>query len=287
MLKRLCSILLLLLSGASQPAYAEKPYEGPMIDAHAHLPNGEAIDALIAAMKRHNISKVALLGVGAVQPQDLSWIGSAAKSYPEGVIRFAPLPEPTKPEGVKKLDDLLAGGAYKGVGEVHLRQVSRKIDRRADDPVFGQYLEVAAKHAVPVVVHLELDDAATKALGGALRGHPKAVIVLAHAGSAPPGRIEALLREHRNLRVDLSGMHFMRNPSLAKEKGPIDPSWKALMEKMPERFLMGIDAWAPALYKPETLDRLMSWSRRVLGEIKPEAASLIAYKNAARLFKLE
>ena len=140
-----------------------------MIDAHSHLPNAEVLDGLMAAMKRHNISKVALLGVGAVQPNDLFWIEAAAKSYPEGVIRFAPLPEPTRPEGVKKLDDLLAGGAHKGVGEVHLRQVSRKIDRRADDPVFGQYLDVAAKHAVPVVVHLELDDAATKGLAGAPR----------------------------------------------------------------------------------------------------------------------
>lgn len=280
-------VLLLALLSMAQPAHAQNPYQGPMIDAHSHLPSLEALDSLIAAMKRHNISRVALLGVGAVQQRDVEWIGAAVTRYPNQVIPFAPLPEPTNPAGVKQLEGLLGTGRYKGVGEVHVRQVSRKIDRKADDPAFGQYLEAAAKHGFPVIIHSELNDAASNSLDQALTRHPNVTVILAHAGGAEPSRIESLLRAHANLRVDLSGMHFMRNPSLASEKGPLNPSWKALLEKMPDRFLMGIDVWAPQLFKAETLDRLMLWTRRVLGELSREAAEQIAYKNAARLFKLE
>ena len=282
-----CRALLLLALWTPPWAHAQSPYQGPMIDAHSHLSSLEALDSLIAAMKRHNVSRVALLGVGAVQPRDVEWIGAAVTRYPNRVIPFAPLPDPTNPAGVKRLETLLGTGRYKGVGEVHVRQVSRKIDRSADDPAFGQYLELAATHGVPVVIHSELNDAASKSLAQALKRRPNVTIVLAHAGSAEPGRIESLLRAHANLRVDLSGMHFMRNPSLASEKGPLNPSWKAVMEKMPDRFLMGIDVWAPQLLKAETLDRLMLWTRRVLGELNRDAAEQIAYKNAARLFKLE
>jgi hypothetical protein len=82
-------------------------------------------------------------------------------------------------------------------------------------------------------------------------------------------------------------MHFLRSPALATEKGPLDPSWKALIEKMPDRFLMGIDVWAPRLFEPATLDRLMAWTRRVLGELRPEVAKQVGYRNAVRLFRIE
>jgi predicted TIM-barrel fold metal-dependent hydrolase len=82
-------------------------------------------------------------------------------------------------------------------------------------------------------------------------------------------------------------MHFQRKPALASETGPLDPAWKALIEKMPDRFLMGVDVWAPRLFEPATLDRLFKWTRRVLGELRPDVAERVAYKNAAALFRLE
>jgi hypothetical protein len=47
---------------------------------------------------------------------------------------------------------------------------------------------------------------------------------------------------------------------------------------------MGIDLWAPRLFEPAMLDRLMKWTRRVLGELRPEVAQRVAYTNAATLF---
>jgi predicted TIM-barrel fold metal-dependent hydrolase len=283
--RRILAIALLALCPAS--GMAEPSYRGQLIDAHSHLPNLQVLDAYAAAMKRHSLAKVLLLGVGGVQKQDAEWIAAAAKRHPDRVIQGAPVPDPLSPEQAARLDRLLASGSYRAAGEVHIRQESRKIDRKADDPAFGQLLEVAAKHGIPVVIHAELHDESAAALERALKTHGKATVILAHGGSAEPTLLQGLLSRNPNLMVDLSGMHFMRKPALASENGAMDPRWKTLIEKLPDRFLMGIDVWAPRLFEPATLDRLMSWTRRILGELSHDVAEQVAYKNAARLLRLE
>ena len=281
----LLAALLALLAAA--PARAAD-YAGPLIDAHAHVSSAGAIDAYVEAMKRHNVARVVLLGVGGVQKEDPAWIGAAARKHPDRVIAALPLPDPTDDGAAARLEAELGKSSARVIGEVHLRQVGRRtIERDPGDPAFGKILEVAARRAVPVVIHYELTDAAAPALERALAAHRKATLVLAHAGEGPPARVEGLLARNPNLLADLSGMHFQRKPALASETGPLDPAWKALIEKMPDRFLMGVDVWAPRLFEPATLDRLFKWTRRVLGELRPDVAERVAYKNAAALFRLE
>ncbi len=196
------------------------------------------------------------------------------------MIAGAPVADPAAVEGLESEIDRLGARA---LGEVHVRQLSRKIDRDPSGPEFQKLLEIAAKRKLPVVIHDDLDVRATERLDRALTARPDATIILAHAGESAPPRIESLLGRHPNLMVDLSGMHFQRKPPLATETGPIDPTWKALIEKMPDRFLFGVDVWAPRLFEPAMLDRLMTWARRVLGELKPDVAEKVAYTNAATL----
>ena len=262
-------------------------YAGPLIDAHSHVSSATAIDAYVAAMKRHDVRRVLLLGVGGVQKDDPGWIAAAAKKYPDRVLAGVVVPDPMAPDTSIRLEAALTRVKAHAIGEIHLRQVSRKIDRDPTAPAFTRVLETAAKHGLPIIVHDELNDRATAALGEALAGHPKTIIVLAHAGEAPPAKIEPLLARHPNLVVDLSGMHFQRTPSLASETGPLDPAWNALIEKMPDRFVMGLDVWAPKLFEPAMLDRLMKWTRRILGELSPAVAEQVAYKNAVRLYRAE
>jgi predicted TIM-barrel fold metal-dependent hydrolase len=277
-------VLLALLATVSR---ASAEYAGPIVDAHSHVPNATTIDAYVAAMKRHHVVKVVLLGVGGAQKDDAVWIAAAVRKYHDRVVAGQPVPEPTSPQAAARLDAELAKSRARAAGEVHLRQVSRTIDRSPADPAFIKVLEVAARHQVPVVIHQELDDKASAALEAALKAVPAATIVLAHAGSATPARIEGLLGRHPNLVVDLSGMHFQRTPALATEKGPLDPAWKALIDKRSDRFVVGIDVWAARLFEPAMLDRLMAWTRRILGELSPEAAERVAHRNAAALFRLE
>ena len=268
-------------------AHAAAPYAGPLLDAHSHLPNPQALDTLIAAMDRHRVARVALLGVGGVQKDDLAWIDAAARRFRDRVVPFAPVPDPMAADAAKRLDALLATGRYRGAGEVHVHQASRKIRRAMDTPPFLAVLDACAQHAVPLVIHDELIDAElTAQLDRALAHTRKAVIVLAHAGSAEPKALAGLLARHENLRVDVSGMHFLRKPALATETGPLAPGWGTFLAEHVDRVLAGIDVWAPQLYKPETLDRLMTWTRRVLGELPAGAAERIAHVNATRLFRL-
>jgi predicted TIM-barrel fold metal-dependent hydrolase len=268
----------------SGPAAAE--YTGPLIDAHSHLPNGRAIDAYAAAARRHNVSRVVLLGVGGVQKDDSVWIAAAARRYPDLVVVGLPVPDPLAPDAAERVEAELVRTGARVLGEVHIRQVSRKIDRDPSDPAFLKVLAVAARHRVPVVIHDELDDRATERLERALAAQRGATIVLAHAGESAPPRIRALLARHPNLMVDLSGMHFLRRPWLARETGPLLPEWKALIERTPDRFLIGLDVWAARLFEPAMLDRLMTWTRRILGELEPAAAERVAHGNAAALLGL-
>jgi predicted TIM-barrel fold metal-dependent hydrolase len=263
-------------------------YTGPLIDAHSHVPNATAIDAYVAAMKRHHVVKVVLLGVGGVQKDEATWLRAASQKYPDRVVASLPLADPMSEGAASQLGLQLGRSRAPVIGEVHLRQIGRRaIDRDPNNPAFGKILEAAGKAGVPIVIHYELTDAAEAALDRALAAHRKTTIVLAHGGEGPPGRLDRLLLRNANLVVDLSGMHFQRTPSLASETGPFDPGWKALIEKLPDRFLMGVDVWAARLFEPAMLDRLFQWTRRILGELRPDVAERVAYKNAAKLYRLE
>lgn len=276
----LVALTLMLVSGPAGAA----DYTGPIIDAHSHVPNATAIDAYVAAMKKHNITKIVLLGVGGISKDDAAWIAAAAKKYPGQVIPGAPVADPSD-AGAGAATAALGALQAKALGEVHGRQVSRKIER--DPAGFGKLFELAAAKGVPVVIHYELTDAAAGKLDAALAAHRKATVILAHGGEGPPARVEGLLVRNPNLLVDLSGMHFQRKPALATETGPLDRAWKAVILKYPDRFLIGIDVWAPRLFEPPTLDKLMGWTRRILGELPPATAERVAWKNAAAVFKLE
>jgi len=272
---------------AAAPAWSAD-YGGPLIDAHSHVPNATAIDAYVAAMKRHNVLKVVLLGVGGLQKEDTAWLTAASKKYPDRVVAGLPLADPTSESAASQLELQLDRGKPRLIGEVHMRQVGRRlIDRDPNSPAFGKILDVAAKFEVPIVIHYELTDAAETALDRALAAHRKSTIVLAHGGEGPPRRLDRLLLRNPNLFVDLSGMHFQRTPALASETGPLDPGWKALIEKMPDRFMIGVDVWAARLFEPAMLDRLFMWTRRILGELSPDVAERVAHRNAAKLYRLE
>ena len=270
----------------ARATWSAAPYTGPLIDAHSHLHAPEAIEPLVAAMDRHRIARVALLGVGGVQKDDRAWITRAAERHPDRVIALAPVPDPLAADAARLLEKDLGSGRYKGAGEVHVHQASRKIRRAIDAPPFRALLDVCATHGVPFVVHDELTDGLVPELERALAQSRKATIVLAHGGSAEPSVLGGLLGRHENLLVDLSGMHFMRTPALATESGALGAAWRSVLEERADRFLAGIDLWAPALFAPAMLDRLMSWTRRILGELQPTAAERIAHANATRLYRL-
>src|SRR5919201_682810 len=85
----LAGLFVLLLASVAWGA----DYTGPLIDAHSHVSSATAIDAYVAAMKRHNVTRVILLGVGGVQKDDAAWLGAASKKYPDRVAAGLPVPD--------------------------------------------------------------------------------------------------------------------------------------------------------------------------------------------------
>src|SRR3989449_9336606 len=97
-----CLVAVATLAPATPAAAAD--YAGPLVDAHSHVPNATAIDAYVAAMKRHNVTRIVLLGVGGVQKDDAAWIAAAARKYPDRVVAGQPLPDPTAAAAAPRLD---------------------------------------------------------------------------------------------------------------------------------------------------------------------------------------
>jgi len=64
-----------------------------------------------------------------------------------------------------------------------------------------------------------------------------------------------------------------------------------LFEEMPERFMLGTDEKFGRLRggvhaaKGQKYEKSLQRMRKILGSLRPEAAELIAYKNAERIFK--
>jgi predicted TIM-barrel fold metal-dependent hydrolase len=284
-MKTLATLLLAALATAA-PAFAAD-YTGPLIDAHAHLPDGAAIDDYVAAMKRHNIRKAVLLGLGGMQPDEAAWLEAAVKKYPDLVTAGVRVADPTSMAAAGQLDVDLARTKARVMGEVHIRHAAARIDRDPSAPAFMQILALSAQRGVPIVVLDELTPAAAASLEAALAAHRGAVIVLAHAGDAKPADLDRLLARNANLMVDLSGLNFQHTPALATETGRLDRRWKALIAKMPDRFMMGLDAWATRPFAPAMLDRLMRWTRRVLGELPGDTAERVGWKNAATLYRID
>ena len=73
-------LAIVTLAAVASAAHAAD-YAGPLIDAHSHVSSAGAIDAYVAAMKRHDVRKVVLLGVGGVQKNDPAWIAAAGKKH--------------------------------------------------------------------------------------------------------------------------------------------------------------------------------------------------------------
>jgi predicted TIM-barrel fold metal-dependent hydrolase len=279
------ALTLVLVQAGSTPAAAD--YLGPIVDGNSHLPNAAAIDAYVAAMRRHNVTRVVLLGIGSAQPDEAAWIDAAAQKYPALVVAGLRVPDPLNKAEAGRLDVELARTKARVMGEVHIRHATRKLDRDPSAPGFLKILELTAQRGVPVVIHDELTPAAAASLEAALAAHRQAIIVLAHAGKSSPAVLEPLLARNANLKIDLSGMNFQSTPALAKEKGPLDPKWKALITKRPDRFLIGLNVGAAKHFEAPTLDRVMSWTRRILGELPPAVAERVAWQNATRLYHLD
>jgi predicted TIM-barrel fold metal-dependent hydrolase len=164
------------------------------------------------------------------------------------------------------MEERLEGGVYKGIGEFHLSA------KDVDTPVIERLAELAPRQRL--FFHAHVDEVGAERL---LRSYPQVRVLWAHAGmSAPAGVVGWLLDRFPKLWVELS-LRFDVAPG-----GTLDPEWRALFLRHPDRFMVGTDTWVTSRW--EDLFEEMQATRSWLSQLPSKIAEHIAYRNGERLF---
>lgn len=169
------------------------------------------------------------------------------------------------PDLIPFLEKELGRGIYRGIGEFHVD------GHEVDTPVMRRLVDLAVARDLPL--HAHSDAAAIEKL---IAFNPKVRILWAHAGmSESPDTIADLMARHPALWADLSYRELYSGNAL-------DPAWKALLLRFPERFLYGSDTWMPFRW-PE-VPSLAREARVWLAQLPAPVAERIAWRNALDLF---
>jgi len=107
--------------------------------------------------------------------------------------------------------------------------------------------------------------------------YPSTRILWAHAGmSASAETVGKLLARAPNLWVELA----LRTD--VAPGGTLDPDWRAVFVRYPDRFMVGTDTWVTSRW--ESLREGMEQIQRWLAQLPRDVAEQIAYRNGERLF---
>lgn len=275
-MRQLLALLTLLVSLSASAAY-----EGPIFDAHLHY-NEDAVDRYPVATVMELFSKN---GVRAILANSRPNGGTRAlfeaqRKSPRAGFAVVPFIRVYRdhsdygtwhgnPEIAAMIEEEARRGYYRGVGEFHV------FGREAASLVMKRIVDFAV--ASDLVLHAHCDEEALELL---FAHNPKARVIWAHTGFGTPlARVEELLGKYPQLWGELSYRWDV------VEDGRLAPAWKAFFAKHAGRFLVGSDTWVNQRWQsyPETI----AWYRKWLGELPPEIALRIAWKNGAALFGLE
>ncbi len=172
----------------------------------------------------------------------------------------------TNPETVAFIEQGLSRGAWRGLGEFHL------YGDQAKTPIVKRIVEIATER--DLVLHAHSDDAAIENLFAI---NPRVKILWAHTGMTTPIALaEKMLERHPGLWAELSYRYDV------SQNGKLDPAWRTLFLKYPDRFMYGTDTWVPNRW--EELPSLVSTARGWLAELPVDVAEKIAYRNFETLF---
>ena len=165
---------------------------------------------------------------------------------------------------------------FKGIGEFHLYD-----SNNANGATAKKLMVFAEEKNLAVLAHV--DDVAIELLmANTPSKGQKTKLIWAHTGigGVPATRVDALFAKYPLLMGELS-----YRPGLTCDGGQLCPEWRGLLQKYPNRFMVGSDTWVNQrwLY----YDELMKGYRAWLGDLPAELARKIAWGNAAALFGLQ
>ena len=164
------------------------------------------------------------------------------------------------------VEERLRRGIYRGIGEFHLSA------SEADGSVVKRFAQLAADRNLFMHAHVDAE-----AIERLLRLYPNVRMLWAHAGmSAGAATVDRLVGRYPKLWVDLA----LRSD--VAPVGTLDPAWRAVFVRYPDRFMVGTDTWTTSRWS--SLADGMRDIRVWLDQLPSEVADRIAFKNGEQLF---
>ena len=269
-------------------------YSGPLFDAHLHY-NEEAWDGkqgphpvadVLARMQRNGVRAI----IANSRPNEGTHaLAASPQTRAAGVtvVPFVRLYRNRADYGNWFRDESIyamvqaelargtGAGPFRGIGEFHLYDSAN-----ADGPVARKLMQLAEDRQLAVLAHI--DDKAVELLMAhtASRGR-RLRMIWAHTGigGVPVARVDQLMARYPQLVGELS-----YRPGLTCEAGKLCPEWRQLIQKYPDRFVIGSDTWINQRWS--SYDQLMAGYRTWLGDLPADLARKVAWANAAGLFGL-
>jgi Xaa-Pro aminopeptidase len=270
------------------------------VDAHNHLvPGSQTVEQLIREMNVLGIAKSIIFG--GPRGDNESTVQAAAQ-YPD---RLVPFYRPkvrveqeawlkNDPRVLEEMKQELSSGRYRGIGEftnVHYppghyaRMGEALLDTEVSPtaPMVVAMFRLADQYRLPVLIHNEIYY--FRELDQLLSDFPNVVVIWAHAGYANYYAVDMMMKKYQNLYADLSIRALyrprdMREASIFFNETTLKPLWREVIEKYPDRFVVGLDEES-AGYRDHAL--YFEWMGKLLGQLSPATARKVALENIERL----
>jgi predicted TIM-barrel fold metal-dependent hydrolase len=208
-----------------------------------------------------------------------------------------PAISPTAPavvaEYLGQLETALRDKQFKGIGELVINSTYSRADKAskypADSPLMRRLWALSANYGIPLSAHMDATPESIQEMERLLASDRRGTWLWAHTGwlpAADPSMLRRLLAAHPNLFCELSGRESIRRiyrGDPIDEGGVLKPAWKALLEDLPDRFVIGTDV-DPATLK--TYAEEIGYWRGILAQLSPATAMKLGHGNAERLLKL-
>jgi predicted TIM-barrel fold metal-dependent hydrolase len=246
----------------------------PLFDTHVHF-SKDAWSSFEPAQILDMLKKAGVvMGAFSSTPDD-----GTLKLYELNPTMVAPMLRPYRDdinssnwfadqETVAYLKQRLAKGIYVGVGEFHLFDA-----RSALTPQVKELADEVVKRDLYLQIH-----AGAFPIAAMYTVNPKLKIIWAHMGmSDGPKTVDTMLEKYPSLMAEVA----LRGGDIALG-GQLDPEWRRVILKYPDRFLMGTDTWVTSRW-PEYID-LVEEHRNWIKQLPPEVAENVAFRNAVRIF---
>ena len=316
--------------------------QGPrMTDSEMAAGLNQAADAMVRKMDQHGVDKSLIVMVPSHwgETEDvLRHSRDAVARHPNrlhmvsGGARLNPLLQQTDPDAADEaatqqfdalIDQVVSEGTA-GFGEMiayHLCMTKGHSFQKAlaDHPLYLRLADAAARHDIPIDLHMEAVERAapmpnriaracsenpsmlTPTIPGLerlLEHNRDARIVWQHVGwdntgQMTPALLQRLMAGHPNLYLSLRVVTLpdgydpasVRNRILDSSGGLV-PAWRELIEAFPRRVMLGADEFVSPDDEKASLARSFSTTWSIPGQLPSELAAKLGGENAQRVYQL-